>query len=81
MIQQPRPLSKLEMVIGPIGLTPEQKQLYKECKQYLYFAKDAAKRGKSFALDALQWVRKYMPVDLSGKINEITTLYNQNKAS
>jgi len=81
MMQQPRPLSKLEMVVGPIGLTPEQKELYKTCKDYLYFAKYAAKKGKPFALEALNWVRKYMPVDLSDKIDAITTLYNRNKAS
>lgn len=77
----PRQLSKLELLVGPIGLTPDEKAIYAECKRYISYAMNLAKSGNQQAILAVGWVQKYMPVDLSAKLNKIVNVYNKNKAS
>lgn len=73
----PRQLSTLEKLIGPRGLTKEQKVLYRLCKDSMRKAADMAKTGKPYTLKLIAWVAEYMPVDLTQKLDKIERTYNE----
>ena len=75
----PRQLSKLEKIVGPMGLTPAQKLLYSECKKYISGAKEMAKSGNYRTMELIAWVEDHMPVDLTQKLDKIEATYRKYK--